>query len=241
MIVTVQRIHEVESICLQTNMLGEKLTQSYRGAERLLPNLSYVASLSDIWTINFMQSSFELISRLSDVQKRRPTYLALGSFDGVHLGHQELLSNLVTSARESNARSAVLTFFPHPRRVIQQLSDRFYITTVEDRLTLLREAGVDLVINHPFDEQVRQMRAAHFVDRLLTALDMRQLWGGNFAFGYQREGTIPFLQNLGTERGFSVAAMESMVVWDGELVSSSRIRRSLGQGDISDVNGCLFC
>ena len=186
-----------------------------------------------------MRPSFELVSHLADVQERQPTYLALGSFDGVHLGHQALLKQLVARAKRAGVRSAVLTFFPHPRRVIQQLSDRYYITTLDDRLALLRDMGIDLVINHPFDENVRQMRAADFVDRLLISLDMRQLWGGNFSFGYQREGTVPFLRHLGVERGFTVETMATMVAWDGELVSSSRIRHSLGQGNVVDVQGCL--
>ena len=186
-----------------------------------------------------MQPSFELVSHLADVQEQHPTYLALGSFDGVHLGHQALLKQLISRAKQAGVRSAVLTFSPHPRRVIQQLSDRYYITTLDDRLALLRDIGIDLVINHPFDENVRQMRAADFVDRLLTILDMRQLWGGDFSFGYQREGTIPFLRHLGVERGFTVETMTAMVAWKGALVSSSRIRQSLSLGDVADVQGCL--
>ena len=81
--------------------------------------------------------------------------------------------------------------------------------------------------------------AADFVSQLCDALDMRQIWGGNFAFGYKREGDVSFLQRLGPENGFSVQLVESMVQWDGRLVSSSRVRKSLSEGYISDVNGCL--
>jgi riboflavin kinase/FMN adenylyltransferase len=70
-------------------------------------------------------------------------------------------------------------------------------------------------------------------------LDMRQLWGGNFALGYKREGDIPFLRQLGKEKGYTVEQVEAMVMRQGERVSSSRIRRSLLEGDIREVNGCL--
>lgn len=186
-----------------------------------------------------MSQSFVRVHDLTEVKNSQPTFLAIGSFDGIHRGHQEVLSKLAASAREQGVRSAVLTFFPHPKRVILDLQDRFYITTLEDRVALIAEAGVDLIVTHPFNEEVRHTRAADFVDQLCRTLDMRQLWGGNFALGYQREGDIPFLRRLGREKGYTVELVQSMVEWDGELVSSSRVRQSLAAGDIVDVNGCL--
>lgn len=179
------------------------------------------------------------VNSLAENIDPEPTYLALGSFDGVHKGHQAVIGEMVDAAREARVRSAVLTFFPHPRRVLQNLQDRFYINTLPDREKLLAQLGVDLVITHPFNEQVRQIRAADFVSRLRDDLDMRQIWGGNFAFGYKREGNISFLRQLESENGFSVRVVDSMVEWDGRPVSSSRVRESLASGDFSDVHGCL--
>jgi riboflavin kinase/FMN adenylyltransferase len=136
-------------------------------------------------------------------------------------------------------RSAVLTFFPHPQRVIRQTSGRYYLTTLSDRVKLLAAQGVDLIITHPFNEEVRHTRAADFVTQLCQHLDMRQLWGGDFALGYNREGDVPFLRRLGEEKGYSVELIEAMVEYEGELVSSTRIRRGLAEGDIAVVNGCL--
>jgi riboflavin kinase/FMN adenylyltransferase len=179
------------------------------------------------------------VKTLADITDRQPTYLALGSFDGVHRGHQAILRKMVDEAQIAGVRSAVLTFFPHPKRVIQELPDRYYINTLEDRLALLSDQRVDMVIAHPFNDAVRNIRAADFVDQLRDSLDMCQIWGGNFSFGYQKEGNRDFLRLLGLEKGFIVQLVESMESWDGSLVSSSRIRNSLAVGDIGDVNGCL--
>ena len=179
------------------------------------------------------------VNLLTELSEKQPTYLALGSFDGVHLGHQTVLRTMVEAAQRDGARTAVLTFFPHPKRVLQNLTGAYYLTTIEDRVQFLGEQGIDLVITHPFDETVRQTRATDFVDQLIQYADMRQIWGGDFAFGYNREGDIPFLRKLGEERGFSVELIEAMVEVNGEWVSSSRIRHSLRNGDVVDTNLCL--
>ena len=186
-----------------------------------------------------MAHRFKQIHFLSEVKEKQPTCLAIGSFDGVHRGHQAVLQSMVTEAKREGMRTAVLTFFPHPKRVVQQLIGRHYITTLQDRVTLLGQQGIDLIITHPFNNEVRLTRAADFVTQLCGMLDMRQLWGGNFALGYNREGDVPFLRRLGEEKGYIVRLVEHMITWQDMLVSSSRIRRSLTEGDMADVNGCL--
>ncbi|MBP8949848.1 MAG: riboflavin biosynthesis protein RibF [Candidatus Promineofilum sp.] len=186
-----------------------------------------------------MTQSFVRVTHLSEVDHKRPTYVTIGSFDGVHLGHQTLLRAMVARARQDGARAAALTFFPHPRRVMQTLPPRFYLTTLDDRVHLLAEQGIDLIITHPFDDEVRQIRAADFVDQMLAALDMRQLWGGHIALGYKREGDVPFLRQQGVAKGFTVETMTDLVDWDGAPVSSRRVRDALAAGDIATVNGCL--
>ncbi len=179
------------------------------------------------------------VDQLSDVTERRPTFVAVGSFDGVHLGHQAVLQAMISEAKAAAARTAVLTFFPHPKRVIQQMTEPYYLGTLDERVGLLASLGIDLIITHPFNDAVRHTRAATFVDELCRYLDMRQLWGGNFALGYKREGDIPTLRQLGETRGYTVQQVEAMVMFQGERVSSSRIRRSLLEGDMAEVNGCL--
>lgn len=191
-----------------------------------------------------MTQSFVRVTHLDEVDHKQPTYVAIGSFDGVHLGHQALLRRMAEQAHQAGRRAAALTFFPHPRRVLHTLPPRFYLTTLDERVHLLAEQGIDLIITHPFDDEVRRIRAAAFVDQLLAALDMRQLWGGNFALGYQREGDVPFLRRQGEQKGFTVETLDAPVTWNGDVVSSRRVRAALEAGDMAEVNGCLgrhFC
>jgi riboflavin kinase/FMN adenylyltransferase len=183
--------------------------------------------------------TFIRVNHLSEVDDRKPTFVTIGSFDGVHLGHQEVLRNMVAAARVQGVRSSVLTFFPHPKRVLLGLKGRHYLSTLQERVTLLANIGIDLVITHPFNEEVRRTKAADFVEQLCHYLDMRQLWGGNFALGYKREGDVAYLSRLGRETGYTVQLVDTMVARNGELVSSSRVRRSLEAGDVEDVSICL--
>jgi len=186
-----------------------------------------------------MVRKFKRVNGLTEIDERRPSFLAIGVFDGVHRGHQQLLQTMAAEAQAVGAQPVVLTFFPRPREVIQNLEGRLYLTTLEHRVELLGEQGMELVVVHPFNEEVRKTRAADFVDRLCRHLELRQLWGGSFSLGYQREGTADFLRELGEERGFTVRHVQDLVTWRGEPVSSSRIRQALAEGEMEEVNGCL--
>ena len=179
------------------------------------------------------------VDHLTEIQRQEPTYLAIGAFDGVHLGHQAVLRQMVARARTDGVRTAVLTFFPHPVRFLRHATGPYYLMTLADRVQFLASLGLDLIITHPFNDEIRQTRAADFVDQLIRYLDMRQLWGGDFALGYQREGDVPFLRHLGAERGFTVELVQSMVAVSGDRVSSSRVRHGLLAGDVADAAACL--
>jgi riboflavin kinase/FMN adenylyltransferase len=114
-----------------------------------------------------------------------------------------------------------------------------YLCTLDERVELLAELGLELIITHPFNEQVRYTRAAAFVDALCAALDLQQLWGASFSLGHNREGDREFLEHYGQERGFTVPAFDALASFDGQVVSSSRVRQALAQGDIQQVSGCL--
>ena len=155
-------------------------------------------------------------------------------FDGVHLGHRYLLARLVETARAEGCIPAVLTFYPHPDVVLGRASGRYYLTSPDQRAALLGSLGVELVITHPFDDDVRQIRAAAFVDRLVTHLDPCGLWvGADFALGYKREGNVAFLRAQGAEKGFSVEVVD-LITNDntGNVISSSGIRAALETGDV---------
>jgi riboflavin kinase / FMN adenylyltransferase len=183
--------------------------------------------------------TFRRFTYLSELNETGPTYVAVGVFDGVHQGHRRLLQDMIAAAKTDGATTAALTFFPHPRAVIQQLSGRLYLGTLDERVELLADAGVDIVIAHPFNEEVRQIRAAEFVRQLCAHLNMKQLWGGHFSLGYKREGSAEFLRQMGTEWGYTVHEVPQLALWRGERVSSSRIRQGLADGDMETVTGCL--
>lgn len=186
-----------------------------------------------------MTNTFELASDISEVGEKKPTFLAIGIFDGVHLGHQKLLRSMASAAHAEGARAAALTFYPHPSAIIQGRRDRLYLCTLKERVEMLAEQGLDLVITQTFDEKLRRTSATDFIDHLCQNLDLDQLWGGSFGLGYNREGDLPFLRHLGREMGFSVHKFEGIVEWKGSPVSSSQVRQSLRNGDVDKVPGLL--
>jgi riboflavin kinase/FMN adenylyltransferase len=178
------------------------------------------------------------VHKLSDAAPGGPTIVAVGMFDGIHRGHQHLLRRLVDTARATGCVPTVLTFFPHPDVVLGRASGRYYLMTPEDRAAMLGELGVECVVTHPFNDEVRQIRAADFVDQLLTYLNLRALWvGADFALGYKREGNIEFLRAQGQQKGFALEVVE-LVANDetGQTISSSNIRAALEAGDVGTAN-----
>src|SRR5690606_42056631 len=103
--------------------------------------------------VTSMVENFLRVDSLDALQDRRPTFLAIGVFDGVHLGHQQLLSDMVAAAQAAGARPAVLTFFPHPMVVIRNLRGRIYLTTLSHRVTLLSRLGIELVVVHQNNDE----------------------------------------------------------------------------------------
>ncbi len=179
------------------------------------------------------------ITALDQARLSRPSVVTIGAFDGVHRGHQYLIGQLLEYARVTEQIPVVLTFFPHPELVLRGFRPGFYLTLPDAKACLLGELGVNLVVTHPFDDQVRQVHASVFVGRLLRHLKMASLWvGANFALGYQREGNVDFLRALGYEKGFELRVVDLMDA-GGEQVSSSRVREALKAGEVSEAKRLL--
>ncbi len=177
--------------------------------------------------------SMQHVYDLADAKPDRRTIVAVGMFDGVHKGHQFLVRQLVEKAQRLDCIPAVLTFFPHPDVVLGRASERYYLTTPEQRASLLGELGVDIVVTHPFNDAVRQIRAADFVDRLITHLNLGELWvGPDFALGYKREGNVEFLR----AQGLVVEVVELVSQDDnGTTINSSTIRAALQSGKVDQA------
>jgi riboflavin kinase/FMN adenylyltransferase len=162
-----------------------------------------------------------------------PSVLAIGNFDGVHLGHGALLARLCDAARSADLPPAVLTFEPHPREFFSPASAPARLTTLREKLELLAEAGVEQAMVCRFDARFAALPAERFIDEVIfRGLRTRHLIiGDDFRFGQGRTGDFALLQLSGARLGFTVAAMDSVTV-DGERVSSSGVRRALAAGDM---------
>jgi riboflavin kinase/FMN adenylyltransferase len=175
---------------------------------------------------------------LSEPITPTPTVLTIGVFDGVHLGHQALIRRVVESAHTSARRAAVVTFFPYPHVVLGH-SQPYCLTSIDEKLALFQQLGVDLSVVIEFTLETARMRAADFIGLLVNQLRLTELWiGHDFALGYQREGNAAFLQQAGPALGFSVNEVDAAAL-SGEIISSSRIREALRAGDVATARDCL--
>ncbi len=176
---------------------------------------------------------------LAEANLPERSIVTIGVFDGVHKGHQYLIQRLVEEAHSTGRMAVALTFFPHPDIVLRGLQGRYYLTTPEQKARLLTDLGVDCVVTHPFNDAVRQVRAADFVNELVTNLKMSALWvGSDFAMGYKREGNVPFLREQGAQKGFTVHDID-LIEAQGGIISSSHIRQAVQNGEMEQARTWL--
>jgi len=166
--------------------------------------------------------------------------VTLGNFDGVHLGHQALIGGAVTEAKKLRLPSIVLTFEPHPLKILAPERAPKMLLSHKDKMQLLQNCGVDMVIIQSFDLAFAKIGALEFVrDILVQRLKVRGLWvGTDLRFGQGRKGTVDDLRRWGSESGFSVTTIEPILV-NGERVSSSRIRQLVNDGHVDAVKPML--
>jgi riboflavin kinase/FMN adenylyltransferase len=165
--------------------------------------------------------------------------VTIGSFDGVHLGHQRIIKDLVNRSQKNGVPSAVITFHPHPQLVINDEKRPYYLTMPDDRASLLGEMGVEIVLTHPFERSTSQKPANIFVKELQDRFHFSELWVGyDFALGKDREGTPARLKELGEDYGYSVHEIPAFIFED-EPVSSSGIRKKIRAGDIKTAASLL--
>jgi riboflavin kinase / FMN adenylyltransferase len=184
--------------------------------------------------IAIVNSPAEWLARFGDA--RKPTAVTIGNFDGVHVGHQRILWEVTESARSANAMSAVLTFYPHPTRILRPDATPGLLETLPQRLAEFEKLGIDAALVLKFDNELAKESAETFArSYLVEALRARSvLVGANFRFGHKQAGDVKLLTELGREGGFVVQVIEPVVL-DGVVVSSSAIRNALREGRVEEA------
>lgn len=184
------------------------------------------------------RSAKEWTAQFGDSGRRAA--LSIGNFDGVHLGHQRILRSVGERARESGSLPAVLTFFPHPAKVLRPANAPSLLMTLDQRLAAIEAEGIEATLVLAFDAALAQLTAEDFVRRFL-AETMRAgavCIGENFRFGHRKTGDVALLRKLGTQYDFAVA-IAPPVALDGRVVSSTAIRESLLEGRVEEARAML--
>ena len=169
---------------------------------------------------------------LAKLSPEKDMLLTIGVFDGVHLGHKYLISQLREQARQQNLLSGVVTFRQHPQEVLSPQTKLPFLTDLTQRTNLLKNESIDVIIPLSFSSELAQLSASQFVNLLKRHLRMRGLLiGPDFALGKNREGTIDTLRALGEDMNFTVTVIPPLMI-NGEVVSSTAIRKALADGDM---------
>ena len=166
--------------------------------------------------------------------------LTIGTFDGIHAGHQKIIKRLVSVSNNKNIHPVVLTFFPHPRMVLQSETSIKLIDTLDEKIHLLKKLKIGTLIIHPFSKSFSRMTANEFVrDIIVKSLSVKYLIiGYDHRFGRNREATVDNLINCGFTYGFEVEQIEAKEI-ESVNVSSTKIRNAITNGDIHKANKYL--
>ncbi len=174
------------------------------------------------------------VQSISKYDKLQNTVITIGTFDGVHIGHRKILERLINSAKSSGMRATVLTFFPHPRMVLQKDAGLKLLNTVEEKAAIMEQIGLDCLIVHPFTKAFSRLTATDFVrDILVNQLKAKKIIiGYDHRFGRNRNANIQDLMAFGNILDFEVEEIPAQEI-DEVSVSSTKIRKALEIGDLT--------
>lgn len=182
----------------------------------------------------------EIVRSLSEFSNTKPSFVTIGTFDGVHIGHQQIIKRLVSEAAANDCKSVLLTFFPHPRRVLQSETPLQLISTIDERISVLEKMGLDTLVIQPFTEAFSRLSATEFVRSVLVEqLNVKKMFiGYDHRFGRNRSADIQDLKSFGEVYDFEVFEISAQEIAE-VTVSSTKIRKALEEGNIERANAYL--
>ena len=182
----------------------------------------------------------KLVNSIKSFNANKPTIVTIGTFDGVHLGHKKILEQIVENAHSQNCESLVLTFFPHPRTILQADSEMKQLNTLAEKTNLLSALGIDNLVIHPFDAAFSRLTAEEFVKQVLvdTFKIKKIIIGHDHRFGRNRTANIDDLIEFGNKFGFEVEEISAKEI-NEVSISSTKIRNALTEGNIELANNYL--
>ena len=177
------------------------------------------------------------IQNINKFDNQHATAVTIGTFDGVHIGHRKLLNRLINDAKLFNLKSTVLTFFPHPRMVLQQDANIKLLNTLDEKIKILEKIGLDFLMVYPFSRKFSRLSATEFVQQILVdGLNSKKIIiGYDHRFGRNRNADIKDLISYGKTFNFDVDEIPAQEI-DDVSVSSTKIRKALEEGDIKTAN-----
>jgi riboflavin kinase/FMN adenylyltransferase len=182
----------------------------------------------------------KIFHSIQDFSTTKKTILTLGTFDGVHFGHKKILERVLQNTEIDKYESLVLTFFPHPRMVLEQKSNIKLLNTISEKIDLLEKIGIQNLVIHPFDESFSRLTAAEFVSSVLVDQFHihKIIIGHDHRFGKNRTANIDDLISFGAQYGFEVEQISVQEINDMS-VSSTKIRKALSEGNMTLANKYL--
>lgn len=192
-------------------------------------------SLKPIKYLLSRDGKMKVYNSLKEIKNIEPTVVALGNFDGIHRGHQEIINRSVKEAAAAGLKSAVFTFSNHTSSVIKGAEPVKNILYADEKERILEEMGVDYMFNIPFSIDILQMSPVDFIDKLLVKrFNIREAYCGfNYSFGYKAKGTPEVLVHEGLKRGIGIHVQEPFEI-DGIIVSSTYIRQLIEEGRMEE-------
>lgn len=182
----------------------------------------------------------KIFNSISSFHSSKPTIVTIGTFDGVHLGHKKILDQIIANAHTLDCESLVLTFFPHPRIILQEGTEMKQLNTLDEKKALLENLGIDNLVIHPFDKEFSRLTAEEFVKEVLVdRFKLKKIIiGHDHRFGRNRTANIDDLVVFGETYGFAVEQISAKEI-NEVSISSTKIRKALDEGDVELANEYL--